>query len=1136
MPVNIRILQFLPISEFRSHPQLMSLVNGDANHDFQIDDTEAETQMIREMILSNLQAPPDPNNPQAMTQFNNWVEQFRQREMARDQGQTMRTYTQRWQQSAQAFVAQYQRTQMDLTPVYTAPATAGIQQPQSNELRSMDANHDHTLTQQEVETYLRSQIERASRASSGAAPAAPNADNLAAQAQAFLYSQVPEMLRNIAALDQNSGRIADQIPTQIDALDLNLLQNLTDTQRTSHNLIRITLWMQSRLETGQTVLNSARVHELLNTRAIDLFSVSQAVNQMQPPPDGFTQFLSRFSPHYIVTEDQLVEAIRTRSLNIGALTEAARNNPALASILQASTGFTMLNEMAGENHILEPNDFERLRIGNFLRTVEAQNQAQQRQGGQAPEELRQRLVYLEAARNAGYRGVVNQAIIDAVRARYDQQHASTPPPWANEAFLMEIFYQFNETRENNPMHGHILGEPEIIRVQPDRFLSRVMVVLAYTLPTQANNILVAARNSAVLALAEVLLEGLHAEERAHASDSVPGVTSMGLSAITSPAALVQGTGNLLFSSQHQFTSSIWNRGWTRDWVRNHADGRHQERAAALTALRTVMRDNQSLSVIDGIERLRQQGGTGATQATLLTDELHLPEVERIYSIPNDRTREESWLRFCSTLRGGQWVASHGNLLGTMFLSPWQTRNGPTSAAIYERLMNTSTSEMVRTEARNSGIDQVGNGGSMFPTFWFRNWADSEASFDGVWDETIGSGTLVFASIYGMRLFGMARTPGFFTEMPNDAWRTSSSIFTRTGYWGARALTAIPRNITRLPPDSWRTAETLLEDGNWVRGRLLQGSYWGLRGLGTIPRFIFPRSLQGAELELALNEGVRWAQASNEVGGFRGFIYRQMAQLRASNLGVNPNAQEGARRILQIAGRITQNSETAYEAILPEARSIEGLVATDPEEALRRLRNVRRLASNAAGMHEVAINSQIPLGMTPQGLQQAQTLRTIAQNIRSAAERLENNSAVREQLIEYAEGLEMAVTRSAQGSRGYVGHIGTAAASLEAQHAAQQQQGQLFGTLLLWSYLHERALIATDRRNPADLESPLPGMDPASAIGVARRSARVRGSRASFGGSAPYYVDFELGPVPNYLEVNPPAPQARPTGNRPRVIE
>jgi hypothetical protein len=1048
MPVDIRFLRFLSPEFLMHHPDLLSIRMSDADNNQQIDQNEAEIAVIRDSLFSQMGSPPDLSNPQVAEQLSQVINQIRQEQNQRDQGRELQRVARQYLDSAEQLINRVRRTELDLTPLANAPRTAGVMIPELEELRRINADGNRSLTQAEVETYLRHAREQAASAQPGGttpSPAAPSAEDSAAQAQAFLSSTAAQLLEQLTHLDTGASTQADQIPTSLYQLDLSSLPSLTDEQRLSHPLLRILTWM--RAQTGnETLLTSDRAHELLNEHAFDLFPLALGLMQMPTPPQDLADFIRTYSPHFIVTEAQLETYLQGHRLNFSSLPASVMSQGAIQ----------ILYRLAGDDHILTRDDVIHFRESSL--------------------------------------------------ATLRHEHPDQPLPTLGELHFAPLLHeQFQETQRRNELHGQLIGEAEWLPLEAEVFLSRAAVVLAYTLPAQAESIVEQTRTSGALSLAYLLANGLHEEERAHASDSLPGIGNMLFSGVTSPGALVEGLGNLIFSSSHRFQSGIWNYQWNREWVRNHADRRHQERMGALHQLRRIVSEHHLTSLSEGIDYLRQHESNGRVIADWLTQELHIPEMERIFHIENSREQEEAWLGFCGRLREGQGVNWHGDLR-SLLLSPWQNHNGPATLSLYQQLVNQTPNHMIYESARAAGLDQVGNGGSLFPAFWFRDWADSEASFDGLWDE-IGATTILMAATYGIgNLFQWARTPGSLTSLPPEEWRSAASILTRGRYWTTRGLTAAPRFLSALPPDEWRSSESLLR----------RGGYWSLRGTGAPFRFLFPRSLVGREADLAIEEGLRWAQAA-ERGGLRGFFYRQMAQLRAASLSAHPDTAVGAEHVLRLSNQITERSTQAFEALTRETQEALRVMETNPVRAQEMLRGIRRRTRGVAGLYEVALNAQISSGVHPEGLAAAEHLDTAAEDVMHAARRLRSSDpGLARSLTRIAEGIRFSAGRSAVGEIAQADRLMTAAQSLDYHGAMERQRGMMGMGLIVWAWLYERALSDADRRNPAELTLPMAGIDGAAIEGVRRRARRTRGSRAIFEG-------FSLSPVPSYRE----APEATP---------
>jgi len=1057
-PVDIRFLRFLPPEFLMENPDLVDLRLSDANNDHQVDQTEAETAVIRNGLLSQMRTPPDLSDPQVQEQLAQLINRIREQQNERDHGRELRQAGERYLENAQAYLNRIRRTEADLTPLYNAPGTAPIMLPHLNELRRIDGDGNRRLDQAEVETYLRQAHERsASAAASGSSPTpAPLAEDLAAQAVAFLSVQAPHILQGLSELDPNTASQADQIPHQLYQFDLSPARGLSDEQTFSNNSLRILSWMRSQMGT-ETLLTRDRTRELLSEHTLDLLPVVLALAQTREPPQDFIEFCRRFSPHFIVTEAQLESYLRDHQLDFNHI----------PAELLGQRSLQILNTLAGDDHILNGEDIPR-----FRRTS------------------------LEA---------------------FQREHPDHPAPGINEIHaLPSLFEQFEETLRRNEFHGRLLGESEYLPIEPESFLSRAAVTLVYTLPTQAGGIVAQTRTAGALSLAYVLADGLHDEERAHASDSLPGIGNMFFSAVTSPLALIEGLGNLAFSPSHSFRSGIWDYQWNREWVRGHADRRHQERVAALNLLRRVVGEHHLASLSEGIDYIQQHEENGAAQAEWLTTELHIPELERIYHIENSREQEEAWMTFCRTLRGGQGIHWHGDLR-TLFLSPFETHNGPATISLYERMVGGTPNHMVYQTALAAGRDQVGNGGSLFPAFWFRDWADSEASFDGLWDE-VGATSLLIAATYGIgHLFQWLRAPGSLTDMPPETWRNAGSIFTRGRYWVTRGATAFPRFTSSLPPDQWRTSESLTR----------RGGYHTLRTVGTPFRFLFPRAPLGREADLAIEEGARWASTAERLssGGFfsrrMAFVFQQMAQMRGARFAADPQASRGAEYLNRMITQIETQSTTSFQNLARRTEQALRLVETDPAEARRLLQAIEREAQGAARLHEVSMIGQMSSGGVPRGLEAAARLDTAAEDILRHAQRLQGSEPrLARALTRSAESIRSWAGRSARGEVANADRLLSTEANLRFHAEEQRRRGMMGMGLIVWAWLYERALSDADRANPEEVTLGMAGIDGMAIEGVRRRSRRTRGSRAT-------YDDFSLRPPPTYreepVEEAPPPP-------------
>ncbi|MBL7686206.1 MAG: hypothetical protein JNK65_09280 [Deltaproteobacteria bacterium] len=961
-------------------------------------------------------------------------------------------------------------------------------------------------------------------ASSSATPAISDQE-VRERSEVFLSYTLPLQLEQLNSTINENSRIADQVPTQINRLDLRHLTSIPPAQANSDSFIRVLAWMHSQLHQNDSVITSVQVAQMLNEHVVDFSGIAPLMSHPRSNeilPERVRRFFSTLSPHYIVTERALEEASQGDGLNLSSVPQEIRQNENLRGF------FAMFQALAGSDLILNADDFHRMRLQRWVAMQQAQGT---------------REISCELPQNREIH------VIDSL-------------------WQMSILERFGRVRDQQVFEEVPAG---YLPINPDEFLSRAAIYLIRQLPNtpegqnEARTIVQEAHGMQLFALAESAIEGLHAEERAHSSDGLPGTPGALSQMVTFLPALVYSGGRFVFSSPHQFNlhPPAWNG--VRDAVMNRAEQRHHDRLEAYAALRTVMRRTHTWSFREGLARLRAAGGSAVLQADILQNEVRLLDLESNYTISNPRERDQAWLDMAARWRSGSSTHSHGDWT-SRFLTRFQYQNGPFTRTAYQQLANTSPFLAIQDSARAAETDQMGSGGSLFPAFWMRDWADAQASPDGIFDEVSSNVILGGAAIFGGRVFTASRTPRFY----NPVWLQNLENSENTLVRGLGHTLSVPRRITGLAPEAWREGNALQRAGYYTHSYLT----------GPAARFIFPRAYQTTEVESLINQGLRWAERSQQ-GGLRGFLYRQMATYRASSLTMNPSARAAAEHTMLMTSSIASRAEAdlvALEtrmhdrmvALLTEIQAGEGLnhlmsgqvaftqnqasgfvramsgqgplqetsrtviqfLAQHRQSELRTLiRDFQRDSNRILEMNNIAVTAQSSMGMIPQTLPSAERIERLIGNFYTAVEGIPTSGAgamsasSRSELLRQLGNLRVSIQRNVtpDNETGISWMMDRATRQHTLQTQAIQRNGSFATNFIIWASLQEEALSSENRDNLTQGVSTrdLPG-------GTRPRSERVRGSRRvmcrpSEENDRCRSYDFQLGPAVTYQQAGAAEP-------------
>lgn len=785
-------------------------------------------------------------------------------------------------------------------------------------------------------------------------------------------------LENDVELDRLSSRLSS-----FDLSYLNEGQIPTDVLN-ENNIFRVLTWMKSQCPAGQALITSDRVDELLQAHVLDIRPITQSLtglveivgapqlniaeDQRRADVQVITTFLQRFAAvnaHGIITEEVLRDQILTNSLSLEGVNNAVAH--LLAQLTQAGIpaseiqrlnrtieeAMNPLSRLAGSDNTISREDLTRLldrdRIRIVLRllpnnqefaensvasalaqvsTMYENNRLPNEQGQVAndsdvstPAMINRVIAQI---RIAGRTTGLSDRKVESIIARFREEMGKRDLQGIQRPHFLETLWEkFPETRIDNPdasVYPLSIENPST-RIEGNQFLARALIHYAYLHPTRTVEIVQSTERRELFYLIEhVVAQGIHDRQRSHASDGVPGLLHYV---------------NYLNPVQW-FTGKTW-----RGRIAEYADARHEVRRQAIQALWDRLTGSRDANLNAALEALGNE-----EYKTILRDELHVPELERIFYITNSREQEEAYVRFATfTLR--DQVNPEGSVLDafrsrfaptnltsvkSLIFSQWQFRNGPAAATVYDRLIHGSEHAAIHTEASNGLRDLRGNTGDLNPLHWGYDFSDEEGSLDGIWDvvmQQVAIGAFMYGAGGGMRaLFGM-------------------------GGAGNRFITSVEFL------NGWRNHP------NWAA----RGTYWFLaRPLSAIASLPLHRELSALEVEVVNDNAINYARTTAWGSRFRSFLYNQRANLEASRLLFHRNPQEAAARVLRLSQRMVRTSEEVFaesEACLRRAHNLStnpnltaGQVSTIEQELAR----AADLNRQAYSLRELAITQRSSMGI------------------------------------------------------------------------------------------------------------------------------------------------------------------------------
>lgn len=949
-------------------------------------------------------------------------------------------------------------------------------------------------------------------------------------------AQVQQRLGPTLSEQSELGRLSSRLAL----FDLSYIdpRNLTTAALEENNIFRLLNWMKT-LSPNQTFISAQRVDELFQERAMDtsiligeirgLCRVARArADQLSPPPpenpppnaparptvspadqtlatelrrnaeilNNFGQRFASISSHHILTETVLTEMLASplalnevKTAIESLINSLIQSNPPQNAQLQQRFRVLLhpLLRLAGANStpnhtdsILTRDDLvillakDRLKIilgmtphapqfanedaVNEALTVVVQEYMTNRIAGGNDGVFRR-------VREEGLRKGLSTSTIDHIISHIRRELAKTTlEVHERPHFLDPLWRGFSETQIANPdfaIYPLSIGE-ETRPLEGNQFLARALIHYAFHHPQNTLEIVQRTeRNELFFLIEHVIAGGIRDRARAHAGDGVHGALHY-----------------LSYPVLH-FT----NRTWRQRNVDN-AEAQHQTRLQAVQALRARLEGgNNDASLADAVAGLQNE-----EQRRILTEELHVQELERIYYIPNSAEQEIAFTRFATyTLRDqvnperGILSAFRSRFGVTNIHSPrdliynqWQLRNGPAAATIYDRLIRYSEHTDIRNQAVSDRFDLRGNGGDFSPLHWGVEFSDDEASIDGVWDvvmqQVMISGFIAGTVRTGQALLGMGGILNrAFTGVEFMlGWRNHSNLFARILYWPARALS----EIANIPLH---------------------------RELSSEMNIIMRNGVATSEVEMRMADVLRNVQRTSWNNRLGSFFWNQAANLQANSLLFNRNTQNAAANLLRLSQtmlRISEESFSTATRLLGEARTISRAGGLNPQK----LTEIEALLARAAdhsrqghALRELAITQQGSIGLrTPASAASESLSRAVSQaeSIQDAARaanlegRMVNINTHLGHLQTTGQRIEgLSVHQAQLASRGALGGVGlyglaalaenraaaTAAAQMVnpaailAQNPAMQGQWQLY--FLGWKMLHDQTLSAEYRNNP-----------------------------------------------------------------------
>lgn len=925
----------------------------------------------------------------------------------------------------------------------------------------------------------------------------PSSEELRGEAQTLLLNARNELeeARNRIARSPESFQEIDRIGSRLSVFNLAYLRQLPDEIRNQHELFRILQWMQSK-NSGENLIRSERVDELLQTRAMDIRPILENLETFKnlcqraridsnntdiQSIDAFLSAFDDFRSHGIVSEEDLRNRI---------LVNTETHIPNSLNLTSMLSALDHLGETLTREHHIPSSAIETLKrsIRNAL--------------GPLPQ-------------LAGREGVLSREKIDQMLSRARAEIRRQNPASTEEAhFFRPLWQSFEITKiENREHETYSLTEEAEHAIEGSQLLARALIQYAYLHPSDIIQTIQQTERNELLYIIEKLAEGLHEQDRAHAANGIPGIFHYA-------SYLVHWAGVPLF----------------RDQVIRHADQNFRTQREAIQALRALVQTStQYRTLAEALPHLENP-----EHQRILRETLHVPEVENIYYIHNSREQEEAFNRFATyTLRrqinpeNGLWAAfrnrfapDHIESIGDLVYSPFQFRNTPGARSIYNTNSSYSEHAGIRLEAATARTDLEGQGGDLNPVHWQNDWSDDDESLDGIFDSIgqqfviatfLGALTLTWRSLLGVG----GPLAQWATGIEFAAWRNHPGIPQRIAYWIARTVTYLPMLSIRR---ELTAAEVEIVNARALRmarntgGTRLAQRFWG---------FLNHHGAEGQLHRLTHNRNPQEAAAR---------VLRLSQMILRESESCFGRAEPLLRKVETLStGRLTSAQLPEIQEALQEARALQrqGLnfrqIASQQQIQLgvpvgesRAFHNLTMETNEATGFQRLmgtpgTQNSQISIRLRE--FEEAERLalnaeqRTALQNIRREISELER---IQIQMTGMANHHNQLLRRGAFAAGAGIASLGALSTNLQASRLAGQMvnpalvramgatsQGNYQFYLIAWQLIHRKTLITEYRNNPSLEEWLLehgqenPNLSAQELASAYSAHSRNRGSRAIY---------------------------------------
>ncbi len=1013
----------------------------------------------------------------------------------------------------------------------------------------IDANHDGNINLEEFRAHVRSQGIDPHAEEVQDAFGQSDADHqngisleeykrggptdaaLRREAQNLIVSASQEMRQAQARLGSTMSEESevDRLSSRLSVFDLSYIDpaRLTTDVLQENNIFRILNWMKT-LCPNQSFINSERVDELLKERALDMRPLMGNIERLcaastqmatrlssAPAPAGgnnnenqtrateirrnvalLTSFRERFnsiSSHHILTEAALTQILASPlALNeIKTAIESLINNiipsnsPENAQYQQSFRAHLQaLLHLAGADSTLTREDLTALLTKDRMRVILLMTPHSPRFSNEdavsealtvvAQEFVADRIPggnegIFRRIREEGSRKGLSSSTIDHIITHIREEMRKTTLGVDERPHFLEALWQgFAETQIENPDYAvYPLSSGErVTRIEGNQFLARALIHYTYLHPDNTLEIVQRTeRNELFFLIEHVIAGGIRDRARAHAGDGAHGAFH--------------------YLSYLAF-NPLTHRPWRQRGVDN-AEAQHRVRLQAVQALRTRLEGgNGDINLAAAVAGLQNE-----EQRRILTDELHVQELERIYYIPNSAEQEIAFTRFATYTLRDQVNPERGILSAfrkrfgvtnihtprDLVFNQWQLRNAPAAATIDDRIIRYSEHTDIRNQAIADRFDLRGNGGDLSPLHWGVEFSDDEASLDGISDVImqqlmitgfIAGSVGVLRSTLGMGGFLNRAITGVEFML---AWKNHTNPIARFFYWPARAVS----EILSIPLHRELSSEMNLVN----------------RGVVT------------SEVDMRMANVIANVQRTSWNNRLGGFFWNQAANLQANGLLFNRNTQTAAANLLRLSQTMLRVSEERFvmaERLLGEARTASragGITSQKLTEIEGMLARAADQSRQGHALRELAITQQSSIGLNTQAsvaseslaraLTQAEGIPTMVRSTSGIAN-LDGRIAIIETHLAHLtttgqriQGLSVYQRQLAsRGALAGAGLYGLAAlaenraaaqaaaqmvnpAAIIAQNPAMQGQWQLY--FLGWKMLHDQTLSAEYRNNP-----------------------------------------------------------------------